>query len=110
MISSVTSVPTINSYPVMEDINEIELLKKTIDKKLTDLYPYLLSLGIIDILIRIIKSLISFVQDLINLILQIFNLLELIEYLIELIISLYEKILSLINSIIDIFNPNILKG
>lgn len=108
MISTATAVPTIKSDSLMEKINEIELSKRIINDKLADLNPDVLSLGIIDFLIRIIQLLISFVQEIINLVLEIFNLVELIEYLIELIITLYELILSLINFIIDIFTPNTL--
>ena len=133
LMSSATAVPTVNSDPLMNIIDDIEKTKmmieeniagKTLDLKtgesinlliksikdtIYDINPDSQTSGIIiNLLILIIKLIISIVQNLINLVYQIINLVEIIKTLVNLIGTLFNLIIELINLIIDIFTPGTL--
>ena len=130
LMSSATAVPTANSAPLMNIIDDIEktkimieeniasktldlktgesinLLIKTIKDTVYGINPDVQTQGIIiNLLILIIKLLISIVQNLINLVYKIIGLVEIITTLVNLIGTLFNLIIELINLIIDIFTP-----
>ena len=133
LMSSATAVPTVNSDPLTNIIDDIEKTKimieenissKTLDLKtgesidlliksikdtVYDINPDVQTKGIIiNLLIMIIQFLISIVQALINLVYKIIDLVEIINTLVNLIGTLFDLIIELINLIIDIFTPGTL--
>jgi len=132
MISSATAVPTVNSDPLMNIIDDIEKTKimieenisnKTFDLKTRESINLLIKTikdtvhgltldlktegFIIDLLIIIITLFISIVQNLINLVYKIIDLVEIINTLVDLIGTLIGLIIELIQNIIDIFTPGV---
>jgi hypothetical protein len=103
----VTAVPTVNSSPIMQAINEIEKSEEKFNEQLMEKsFSGLQTTGIIDFLKQLLLLIIQAILNLIDIVRQLIGLVALVEYLIEIILVLVDAVVSLINTILDLFNPN----
>ncbi len=107
LILVVTAVPTVNSSPIMEAINEMEKSEEKFNEQLIEKsFLGLETTGIIDLLKKLLLFIIQAILNLIDIVRQLIGLVALVEYVIELILVLVDAVVSLINTIFDLFNPN----
>lgn len=107
LILVVTAVPTVNSSPIMEAINEMEKSEEKFNEQLIEKsFLGLETTGIIDLLKQLLLLIIQAILNLIDIVRQLIGLVALVEYVIELILVLVDAVVSLINTIFDLFNPN----
>jgi hypothetical protein len=92
MFNTVTAIPQQQSNIIMDKINDLEDIKSSIYKKITDLVDYL-SLNLID------KYTTGFIENLINFLIKLIEFLINIAEFVSTILNIGQRILAFINQI-----------